>query len=223
MATKKQQEMESMKKEEELDFLSTKRLDFLALREEKRIEDIKKRESLANRTKLAQEQKKIVEDLLSKKKEEENSLLECRHLNWKDDQEFVKQQEMRKRESLAFRLDEWRKHKQADESAEREEMQQREEAMQTRYEEWKDIQNYKQELTKNARESLCWRLNKWRNERSHEQQQELERLEALEIERELQRQELEDIKAYKQSLKEARKQSLAFRLNEARKVKKRNI
>lgn len=205
------------KKMEEESLHTSRRLDALQMREAKKEEEARKRESMCNRTISAQEQKRIAEELAQKKKEEELSFLEARKQNWEDDLNTKKREEERRRDSVAFRLDEWRQQKSVEEELNRSMEHQELDLIHTRHADWKDVQAYKEEEDRRRRESLAFRLDKWREEKSLEQKSKEQEELAKEIENELCRQAREDVETYRTEQKESRRQSLAYRLDKARK------
>jgi hypothetical protein len=86
-------------------------------------------------------------------------------------------------------------------------------------EDWKSVQEYKVNESKKERESIQSRLEKWRAEKSQEKLSKTEETEAAAYEFELRRQEHEDVINYKSKLEHDRRQSLAYRLDSARKDK----
>jgi hypothetical protein len=213
----REQELNSQKKSEEESLHASRQLDALQLREAKKEEEERKRESMCNRTLLAQEQKRIAEELAQQKKEEELSILKLRKQNWEDDINSKKSEEERRRESVAFRLDEWRKHKGVEDELSRSMEHGELDLIHTRHADWKDVQAYKEEEERNRRESLAFRLDKWREEKSLEQKNKEQQEIAREIDNELSCQARDDVQEYRNQVKESRRQSLAYRLDKARK------
>jgi hypothetical protein len=84
---------------------------------------------------------------------------------------------------------------------------------------WKDIQSYKENQAKHDRESLAGRLQKWKEETELEAKQRRQQEEVDQINRELAFQEYEDMRAYERQMRENRRQSLAYRLDKAKKDK----
>lgn len=216
-AQEKEALLNTMKKEEEESLLSSRRLDALQLRDAKREEEQRKRESLCNRTLMAQEQKRIAEELEQKKREEEAALLETRKLNWEDDIGKKQKEEQERRQSIAGRIEEWRKQKNVEMEMQREQEHHELDLIHTRHADWKDVQSYKDELERRKRESLAFRLDKWREDRNLDQKSKEQEDLAREMEAELTREANEDVENYRKTQKEARRQSLAYRLDKARK------
>lgn len=216
-AKKREEELAAQKKAEEDSLHASRRLDALQVREAKKEEEERKRESMCNRTLLAQEQKRIAEELAQQKKEEELALLEMRKANWEDDLNTKKMEESRRRESVANRLDTWRQQKAVEEELNRSAEHQELDLIHTRHADWKDMQAYKEEEERRRRDSLAFRLDKWREEKSLEQKSKEQDDLANEIENELARQAREDVSNYRTTQRESRRQSLAYRLDKARK------
>ena len=84
-ATAKEAEMNSQKKEYEDKLLYDRRVDYLQVREMKKAEELRRRESLVNQTIQAIEVKKKVEESEQEQIFQEFTLLEMRKLNFEDD------------------------------------------------------------------------------------------------------------------------------------------
>lgn len=218
-ALKKQAQLEQEKKQQEIEELQNRRLNTLSLREHKKLEEDKRRESLLNKTLKAQEEKKVQEELENARKEEEQRLLDTRHANWLDDQAYQQKVENLRRQSILNRLESWRQEKATEEQLENEKKNYEADLMKSRHEDHKNMKAYAEKLANDRRQSISVRLNKWREEKNLEMNMEEEKKIADEYERELQQQALEDVQQYQESMKESRRQSLAYRLDKARKDK----
>jgi hypothetical protein len=86
-----------------------------------------------------------------------------------------------------------------------------------RRDDWVEVNNYKRSEDNKRRESIAMRLDHWRQQRFQEQKEKSDAQEAEEIEWQLKQQEMEDVKAYEERMKAERRESLAYRLEQARK------
>jgi len=210
-ATAKEAEMNSQKKEYEDKLLYDRRVDYLQVREMKKAEELRRRESLANQTIQAIEVKKKVEELEQEQKFQEFTLLEMRKLNFEDEQVYKKQLEENRRQSLAGRLDKWREEKQ------REKQQKEEEALAKEYEDElqrqarEDMKQFKVQQEENRRCSLAYRLDKAKKDKNVEQgMKTMESMIAAEEHR-IQELDRKDMANYRQRIQEACRQSLEYR------------
>jgi hypothetical protein len=207
--------IENEKKQSEVDLLESKRIDHLQTREAKKADEERKRESMCGRGVAALEQRKAAMEMEQRAANEERGLLETRRQNWEDDRSHKTVNEQRKRESLAGRLDLWRKHKSVEENKERAEVEQQLSDSLQRNEDWHAVQAYKNEEAKHSRESLAGRLEHWREVKDKDAQEKRAAEEAAAIDFELRAAAEVDVKNYKsQQLKNSR-QSLAYRLEKA--------
>lgn len=218
-AAEKEAKLQIQKKQEEIELLSSRRLDFLEIREAKKDEEARRRESMHNRVVMGQEEKKRLEELERLRMEEEKSLLEFRHANWVDDHQIKAEEERSRRESLCNRSEIWRTQKERERELEKAREEEELSLLKKREEDWKDVQRYKQQEARQRRESLAGRLDKWREEKKNEQKKHIDSTLVEQMERELEQQALKDVQAYHESMKESRRQSLAYRLDKAKKDK----
>ena len=68
------------------------------MREAKKQEDMKRRQSMANRTEAAKQMKEVEHDLHLDNMEQERSRLDFRYTSWQDEKEYKKQEEMKRRQ-----------------------------------------------------------------------------------------------------------------------------
>lgn len=218
-AKQREREMQEEERRKELDLHASKRLDFLAMREAKKESDLRKRESLVIRGLKAASDRKVAEELAKKASDYERDMIDTRLENRIDDCNSKYLTKLRNRESLANRLNMWRIQRQSEQEEEQAEMERKREEYQLRQDDWKDIQRYKDIQAKRDRESLACRLEHWREEKDLDAKLKAQQLDAEQINRELYEQELEDVRAYEDSVKQQRKQSLMYRLDKAKKDK----
>ena len=213
----KEREMQEVEKKREADLLSSRRINFLAVREAKKAEEMRKRESLVSRGVKASFDRKVDEVIAQNEKVLERDLIDFRLENRIDEcnQKYIEKN--RHRQSLENRLDVWRMQRSLEQEEQYKDQQNRQEESRVRQEDWQDIQRYKETQTRKERESLAGRLQKWKEEKEITQRIHTQEQEAEQIERELAQQELDDLQAYQEVLKRKRKQSLAYRLDKARK------
>ena len=149
-------------KEYEIDLLESKRIDYLKLREAKSLEDDKRRESLFHRGEALQIQKKKLAEIKEIETDNEKSIIESRYDNWKDIEAYKKTEELRKRESMAGRLNQWKVQREIEKNLNDYDKDYEIDLMESRHEDWKDIEEYKKSQLQRDRESLAGRLDKWR-------------------------------------------------------------
>lgn len=221
LAKAKQRSLEiSLRKaEEERTLLESRRLDAIALEKFKEEEEDRKRESLLFRADIFHNQKKVETQIINQSMEFEKSLLDSKYEDWQSLQQSKDKEEQRKRESISNRIDLWRKGK--GKQLETDEYKQKEETslLLSRYEDWKDLEEYKKQSVMKRRESIVNRLDKWRLEREYTNWEKAEEEEALEYEFELKAQEVEDIKKYQTEMSKSKRESLAYRLDKAKRDK----
>lgn len=79
-------------------FTQSRREDIEAVREAKKKEDMKRRQSMANRAEMAKQLKEVEHDLDLENKEQERSRLDFRYTSWQDEKEYKKHEEMKRRQ-----------------------------------------------------------------------------------------------------------------------------
>ena len=120
---------------------------------------------------------------------------------------------------MAGRIDTWRKQKALQESQEAAELDTQISDFNIKREDWKCVSDYKKALAENKRQSIQGRLEKWREENAQAKLTKQEEDEARAYEFQLKTQEREDVLNYRAKLDNDRRQSLAYRLDCARKDK----
>ena len=78
----------------------SRREDFEAVREAKKKDDMMRRQSMANKTEAAKQEREVQQDLDLKKKEQEIRDLDFRYTSWQDEKEHKMQEEMNRRQRL---------------------------------------------------------------------------------------------------------------------------
>lgn len=218
-AQEKQTQIEKQQREAEEERLASRRLDYLQIREAKKAEEARRRESLAARGEELKKQRDIAASLAKKAAEEQTDIFQFRHQNWKDVQKATEKENQRSRESIAGRLDEWRAQKQVDMKNKADDLTRQQQSLEIRRQEWQDVENFKKAQMQRERKSIADRLEKWRQEKSIDARLKAEKEEEEEYEFLLLQQEIDGIKAFEANEKKARKQSLAYRLDKAKKDK----
>lgn len=211
--------MKLEKVEEETSLHSSRRLDFLSGREAKKMENDRKRESLAMRGVMFQKQREAGCVIMESAAEEERSYIEFRIEASKKDREYKEEIARRNRESMAGRIDEWRSQKAVEKSIEEEQKDSLIQDLELRHNDWADVQAYRAQQEKHNRMSLAQRLDKWREEKKYDSKVKTEELEAEVLAAELKQQEAEDLRAYEDKIRQSRRESLSYRLEKARKDK----
>lgn len=194
---------------------------------------------MVGRTEAARKLKETEKALEEERKDQEKSLIDFRYTAWCGEKEYKKKevldaemtlifdckiiclqyQSQRRRESIAQRLDSWRNQKKIEESQREQELDSSITDFNLKQEDWRCVQEYKANESKKERESIQARLEKWRAENAQQKLSKAEESEASAYEFELRRQEHEDVLNYKSKLEQDRRQSLAYRLDCARKDK----
>ena len=211
--------VESSKKQEELDYLSAKREDAIKIQEAKQLDKQRKRESMMSRGKMAVIQKEVTVELINNQQEEEKSLLEFRRVLSMHKSEYEQDNLRKSRESIANRLQIWRSQKIVEEEENQLENDTEHDLIETKRMNWIDGVESKKLEEGNKRQSLAFRLSEWRKQKQNEKKEQVIRTEAEEIEWQLQDAVVKDVQIYKESLKKRDRESLAMRLEKARKGK----
>lgn len=214
-AKDREAKLKQQQKEEEESLLTSRRIDFLAVRDQKVVEAELRRQSMAMRVEESIRQSEVEKDLKRQEHEKEVNLLETRREGWLDEKEFQEMQRARKRESLAGRLETWREHRQLESQQKEEEKDSMLHEFEVKKLCWLDEQEEKTEKAKRDRLSLQWRREKYHEEKDLEEEMKRRREEELEVERQLLQQEYEDVLMYQAEQEALRRQSLAYRLDAA--------
>lgn len=197
--------------EEETSLLETRKQNWEDEQKAKQKAEQQRRESIAGRLDQWREQKEVVKTNLNDTKQKTIKDFQLKQQDHKDVQNFKEKLAKRDRKSLADRLMKWREEKmdstrEASQKAiadaiERELVEQA----------YQDEVNYKALLTQQRRESLAYRLDKARQDKSFEIGQQLCMNEVRSEERRIQAADREDVHNYRQQLQDQRRQSLQYR------------
>jgi hypothetical protein len=196
---------------EEKSLLESRHLAWVDTKNARALEAAKERESLANRLEENKLNKSFEEDVKIEKQKELQDSFTIRHENWLDVNNYKQQLVKKGRESLAGRLDKWREEKNYDEKLKADKQEADEYEQLLNMQAIEDMKSYEEKQVANRKQSLCYRLDK------HRQDKDIERgqlaLQAAIKEEELRIAELDrqDVNNYKESLLTSRRQSLAFR------------
>lgn len=144
----------SESKEYDQGLFESRRLDAMVIRDMRKSEDERRRVSMLFRTEMAQKQKMIENLRLENEKDVERSQFQMRYLNWQDEQKHKALLEEQRRESLQKRNEVWSKQKQTELEMQYDDKEREVSLLQSRYEDWKDIEAYKKDQEKRHRESL---------------------------------------------------------------------
>lgn len=208
--------MEEEEDERERSLLESRRQDAQLVRAYKEKEREDRRVSLAVRGAVAQRQKQETALWEQQRQDEEIDLIERRRAGWEDTNVYKDELKANRRESVAGRLDVWRKHKVEAENDRLGRLDKEVERLELRREDWKTREAAKVEEKHAQREETVERLDQWRKEKTMEAAWEAEEAEREALERELQAAELDDVRHYQAKLQDDRRQSLAFRLDKSR-------
>lgn len=214
-AKDKEEKLKKQQKEEEESLLTSRRIDYLAVRDQKMVEAELRRQSMAMRVEESIRQSEMEKELKRQEQEQELDLLASRHEAWLDEKEYQASQRERMRESLAGRLETWRTHRQLEEMQKIDEKESLQHEFEIKKLCWMDEKEEKEERKRRDRLSLQWRREKYHEEKDLEEEMKRRRDEEIEIERQLLQQEYEDILMYQAEQEALRRQSLAYRLDTA--------
>lgn len=209
-----EEKMKKEKKQQEIELLTSKQIDSLDIRQAKKLEEGRKRESLVFRGKHFQQQKIIQHQLAQKAHDERQDQIEVRLQNWIDDKNSKNMEERAKRDSMAGRLDEWRMQKSAEKnkSPETDMLD-----VLTRSQDWKDVKSAKELDAMVERTTIANRVQKWKEEKQLDALKQLEEAKAREGEFDRQRQDIADVRAYAETMQQQKRLSMAYRLDKAAK------
>lgn len=202
--------------ERERGLLESRRQDAQQVKAYKEKEREDRRESMAVRGTVAQRERQEAALWAQQSKDEEIGLIESRRAGWEDEQQYKQNLRSARRQSMAGRLDVWRRQKAEVEEDRVEQMNGEVEQLELRREDWKAREAAKKEQKHEEREETVDRLDQWRKEKTMEAAWKAEDAERDALERELQAAELEDVKNFQAKLQGDRRQSLAFRLDKSR-------
>jgi hypothetical protein len=184
-----------------------------------KLEEERRRKSIAARAKLRANQKLGQEKLKQQQIQEEQAILEERYEYINASRNFKAQSAQQRRKSFAFRNGDARRIRQLQAQMEADRLKKEHESLELKRQAEKDAENYQKKLAEERRLSL-----EQRNRYAHQlrQQAELEKANALQKEHEsfeLKREACKDVEKYILSLEEERRQSLALRNREAKKYR----
>jgi hypothetical protein len=220
-ARSKEVEMTEKKKIEEADLYESRRLDYAYIKQAKEKEKRKRRDSLIARGLAFKKEKKIIEDFLQQKLENEKKIVfDYRYESWKSSQEAKEKAAKKIRESLSGRLKYWRELKEKEKQIKVKEDEIAHEDFVQSHADWNDVRAYNDEKKKKERESLASRLQNWRRIREEEKivHEDKERNEMND--RELRLQAHQDVMKSIENEKELRRKSLSNRLKEEKRKRK---
>mmetsp|Transcript_5038 Transcript_5038/g.7701 ORF Transcript_5038/g.7701 Transcript_5038/m.7701 type:complete len:594 (-) Transcript_5038:116-1897(-) len=214
---KSERKAQECRQEEIQDILATRKEMWLDDKKQREKQKQKDRQSLANRLKTSKQQREADELEAKQKLERETQELYNRKQEWLDVQRAKDEKIRRDRESLAMRLDSWRRERtlEQEEAARQAEIERNERELMLN--ELQDIMKFQQEQEDQRRQSLAYRLDTAARERDYLQGLEANKQFVLEKEKQLHEAEREDIQRFRAHLEEERRKSLAFRLDEWRK------
>jgi hypothetical protein len=180
----------------------------------------KRRISIFLNTSIRKKQNEKMKEIEEKKKEEEIVNLEMKRLDTLKIREKKTIDEIKRRESLHNRIESDRIAKEKEkEVMETLYYSKDRELLEIRYENWKDEQSYQEKMKEEEKNEIAFELNQWKLVKQYEENDEKAKKLQEKINLELTQQANEDIKEYQEKVKEHRRQSLAYRLNKARKDK----
>lgn len=210
-AKKNQAKILRKQKEEEDNLHISRRIDFLAVREGKLEEEEKRRLSLEAKNAYARMQSELEKELNAVKQEQMQDIFAVRKDMHEDDMKAKEALKMSRRQSLMGRLDTWRSQRKIEDELQKKQQDELQLDIIQKHEDWLDIQEAKKEYKERARQSVLWRLDKWRETKDLEFEEAIQKQMAEQASRELFLQEYEDVIQYKQDQEDLRRQSLAYR------------
>ena len=157
-------QMEQEKHDEATDSLHFRRYLANQKAESEKDETRRSRESLAGRLDTWRAQRSVEERMDNARDEDDRSLLHTKHANWVDTNEHKKRLDTARRESLAVRLDEWRRQKVVVEKDNSEKSEAERIEWELKQQDAEDIKTYREVCRASRRESLAMRLDKARND-----------------------------------------------------------
>ena len=204
-------------KQNEIYLLASRRDDHIQVQEYKQMEQKRKRESMIGRGIQFHKQKQVELQLQSIKEEEDKSILQLRHQNWQDEQQYKQQQKVNEQQDLQLKSIDFSKQKEIITQQEIQQQNQLSEEMNKRHSDWIDIQKYKKAIENKSRLSMAGRISKWREEKTVEMKLKEDQEIAKEMDILLKTQELEDVQSYQEKLKAHARKSLCYRLDKSKK------
>ena len=218
-AANKKAELKAEEEKAKIIATELKQKDNIAITEAKFGEEQKRRQSMAYRGVTARIQK---ERLLEKKiieQEEVNSIFQWRAASSIDNKIHKDQEWLRKRESVAHRLQSWKEEKQImtviEESKKNEEL----DTLESRHTDWLAVKEVEKNQKEKERLSLEGRLQAWRHDKEQNEVEKQLSEEAKIIENELAEETRKDVENYKMKIHKSRRDSMAVRIDKASKDK----
>ena len=218
-AKKNEAKLQRIKKEEEDSLFMTRRIDFLSVREHELEQAEKRRQSAEAKNAYCRMQSALQKELDNIKKEQIQDIFSVRKEMFEDDTKARASLRKSRRESLVARLDLWRTQRNQELEMKQKDQEKLQLQLIQRHEDWLDVQEAKKEYKDRERQSILWRLDKWRETKDLELQEAMKKQIAEDTERDLFLQEYEDVLQYKQEQEDLRRQSLAYRLDQASREK----
>lgn len=204
-------EIESRSADEERDLLDTRRQAWINEQEAKKEETKRKRESIVGRLDAWRNQKAIENEIKNIEVETKADMFFTREQDWRDIQDYKSNQTKKERESLAGRLEKWRRDKAHDNWVKSEDDEAAEIEKELKEQCIEDLRKYEESLKEDRRKSLAYRLDKSKKDNDFTQGQKSLKdfIEKEEIR--LREQDREDVQQYRKTLQEARRKSLEYR------------
>jgi hypothetical protein len=215
-AKKKENLLLQQQKQYELDLLETKRLNYLDVREAKKEAKEKNRESLIFRANESKKIKNITLKLQDEKNNNEKTSILMRKENYYTEKNYKILNNIKEKKNLLLDIQNFKKYKDYKQDINEQKNFENNLSISLRYEDWKSLQQYKENEKKLKRVSLQCRLDKWREEKEFDATMKIKQEEVDEMEKKIKMQEVEDVKRYKETIKQKRRKSLVFRLEEAK-------
>ena len=193
-----------------------KQLDMESMKKAKQKEDDLRRQSMAHRTTVAKihKQKDLQKKLIEK--DEINSIFQFRSKASKALKETKDDEMKRKRQSVAHRLEQWKKDKAIMTTINEQEKDKEYEELQLKRENWLALKDHEKIEQEKERKSLEGRLQAWRNQKEDDKLKKQEEEEIKKIEKELADQARDDIQQYRKQQHQTRRASLVGRIDKAK-------
>eukprot|EP00607_Mallomonas_marina_P000456 CAMPEP_0182439174 /NCGR_PEP_ID=MMETSP1167-20130531/86276_1 /TAXON_ID=2988 /ORGANISM="Mallomonas Sp, Strain CCMP3275" /LENGTH=405 /DNA_ID=CAMNT_0024632815 /DNA_START=138 /DNA_END=1356 /DNA_ORIENTATION=- len=125
------------------------------------------------------------------------------------------------RQSIASRLDTWRRHHEHERERRKARQLEVHLEVEERKKDQEDVIKYNTNEREREREDVCFRLDEWRRMKRYEEQGEKEREEAASYEIELRAQESKDVMEYQKQLEKSKRESLVYHADKYRAEKER--
>jgi hypothetical protein len=211
------EQLAQARRDEEAALLQSRREDFLRLTEVRKAEEQRRRESMVGRGVTAQLQRQAAEQAEAARQQELQDSLQYRRYLATQKASSEADEARRTRESLAGRLHMWRSQRTVEAAMDDAKHGEERALLQTKHDNWVDATAHQRRIDDRRRASLAFRLDEWRAQKQVAEKEGGERAEAERIEWELRQQEAEDVATYRQACDASRRESLAVRLDKARK------